>query len=131
MKENELLQQCLRLLRPEVARRYGQVFKHADAFTTGIPDVTVWLKGRVSAWEFKRLERRMVDTKLQRHIMKQLANDGHVARYVVYELDPERTSIVVPDDIADDGSLRGRLQSVEGWSPRFVVNYILAHHTYD
>lgn len=126
MKENQLLAAFLTLARPVLERADGGVlFKHADALTTGVPDVSLTLNGRTSWWEWK-VDRGdgIGGTELQRLTMKRLAAAG-TAYYVVYHVDGE-TMIVRPQDVVRTEYEPWRRQ--EGIDHQYVMEFMRDQH---
>jgi hypothetical protein len=84
LTETEHIAKLLRLLRTRVAGN-GVVFKHQDARTTGIPDLSVTLGGKTSWWEGKVVRHdRVTGVGLQHQVMRELAVAG-TAWYVVWD----------------------------------------------
>jgi len=71
------------------------VIKHADAFTSGVPDLSVTWKGKTSWLEIKYANPEIIERKIQNLMMKRLSIQGS-AWYVIYDCVENRTVIVNP-----------------------------------
>ncbi len=119
------------MLRPQIEHYDGGlVFKHGDAYTTGIPDVSVTCNRKTSWWETKLADPKvnMKGRGLQHVNMRRLAVAGS-AYYVIYE-DHDgvcSTSIVEPRRLLPNGTFTA-LEAVCGWDHQFVVKFIKRVH---
>jgi hypothetical protein len=93
----------MRALRAEIIKtiRGSVVFKHADGFTSGIPDTSITLAGVGTLWvegKFVRKGRKVQSLGLQQRIAVRL---GRSCVYVIYHEDPRRTYVVNPERLDD------------------------------
>ncbi len=128
LSEAKLLADLLKHLR---APKVGNIFKHADGQTTGIPDVsftayhrTVWLEAKVAErWHIKK-----GSTELQRLRMRELAQNG-IAWYVIWNCgdsmggDNWTTCLVQPSQVFQDRTF-SPLHSVGKVNHAFATEFV-------
>lgn len=120
MTEGKLLAPCLKLMRVELAGFV--IIKHADGFTSGIPDVSASEGKRTSWWEFKHGPKIKWEHALQQLTCRRLAHSAFGCHVVLYKDDDESRSTVIltPDEVV--------IGSVPGFDHRFVTNFIRNFH---
>ena len=96
------------------------VFKHHDAITAGIPDLSVTWKGTTTWLEVKYNTDRI--RPLQHNTLLRLARQNR-AYYVIYHLKPQKVRLVNPLLIPDAAGA-----ILEGWDHRGVVALIRSLH---
>lgn len=102
MKEDKPKSELTLLLRQELIGFV--IFRHEDKSTYGVPDTSVTGKGKTSWLEIKLANPDFKSHGQQELTMRRLANAGHYARYIIYEMDSDgakRTRIVHPKDLAN------------------------------
>lgn len=96
MKESEICSRLVKHLR--TVFRQAVVFKHADQFTAGVPDISFTFHGRTTWLELKHAKPSVQDTGLQAANMLRLANAGQ-AYYVIFDQQMDQTFIVEPQNL--------------------------------
>lgn len=128
--EHVLVDQLLALVRPQVERKFGgRVFKHADGYTSGIPDLSVSMAGRTTWWEVKHATPLIKGTELQRVTAGILAK-ASACWYVVYAGTNSRidlTALVAPASVDPEGTFTPK-DTARGLDHVFVLDCILAAH---
>lgn len=76
------------------------VFKHADRFTAGVPDLSVTWMHRTAWVEVKLISAiGILSTGIQRHTLMTLAKTSQFVWYVLYVAYPKTTVIVRPEGL--------------------------------
>ncbi len=116
----------------EIARREcpgAVIFKWADMFNVGVPDVIFTMNLFTTFLEFKFADPDFSSKGIQELTMLRLATQSHHARYVIYEKlgrKEKRTYIVHPKDFAN---WKTRFSFVfEGFDHQSIVNYLRKIH---
>lgn len=108
------------------------VFKLADQWTMGIPDLAVVWGGNTWWFEVKVRRGKLIDREVQRLTMRRLFAAGGRALYVVFDEVKHQTYLVRPDDIGlidrDDwgGGPDPRIDMCEGRNYRAIVLAVAA-----
>lgn len=118
MNERSLLSACLKHLRMTTG---AVIIKHNDAYTSGIPDVSITWRGCTSWWEFKHGDKVKWANPLQQLTCKRFASAGQ-CYIVLYEARGEfnRTVILTPDGV--------ELASARGFDHKFVARFMERAH---
>lgn len=99
------------------------VLKHADRFTSGIPDLTVTWRGVTSWWECKHTPFKRKG--LQTLTAQRLAAHG-ICRYIIF--DAKRTRIVHPNNL---DTWRDAALSCNGYDLEWVARQMKSFHAED
>jgi len=120
MTENKLLAPCLKLMRTEL--NDFVILKHADGYTSGVPDVSVSGRGFTTWWEFKHGPAIKWENALQKRTCQKLAALGTACFVVLYEESAytRRTVILSPDDV--------EVAATAGFDHQFIVNFVRTIH---
>jgi hypothetical protein len=132
MSESLLTRQLMKKLRAELPTFV--VLKHADGWTSGVPDVSVTGNGRTTWLEVKLVELRgIIETKLQRFQMERLERNGGTAFYVMYYTSPFPRSVAIVEpskrsSVAPYHGLTPYLSSIAGHDHDLVVTLLKRIH---
>lgn len=95
--EKSLLANLLNSLRKEIPR--AVIFKHADSWTVGMPDVSISFNYKTT-WIEAKLGPKFSSTGIQDLTMLRLEKEAHCAKYVVFlQEDKKQTYIVSPKNL--------------------------------
>lgn len=123
MKENDLSTKLAARMRTDI--RNSVVFKHADSFTHGIPDISLTANGRSSWWEVKFADPKFNSTGIQELNCLRLAKIS-ICYYVIYDQSFDRTLIVHPFQFKEWRT--HHVASVSGFDHAFVADYARKRH---
>lgn len=105
------------------------IFKHADRFTSGIPDSSIIWNSKTIWLEIKHANPKIKDTGIQEHTMLRLnlASPG-LAWYVVYFQDGkqnEQKTFLLPPEVIHNREMWSSYPWCNGFSHTFVANKLM------
>lgn len=120
MTESRLMAACLKMLRAELPG--AVIFKHADARSSGVPDVSITWRGKTIWIEFKFGSTIKWANGLQQLTCRRLAHAGAcwVVLYKEHGNAIRQTYILTPDE--------QEMEYCIGFSHRFVVDFVKGQH---
>lgn len=124
MSEKSLVESLVRIARREL--KGFVVFKHADRFTHGVPDISSTGSGKTTWWEVKHADPTFDSPGIQELTMKRLDAAGY-ARYIIFRQQPKMTFIVRPVDLAN-WDLDKNILSFVGFDLNAVVETMWKAH---
>lgn len=119
--ESSLTRQLIAVIEQQMSG--AVVLKHADRYTSGIPDMSVTWRGVTTWWECKHAKPRFKSQGLQELIAARLAMHSAGCRYIIFGA--TRTYLVHPDQLH---TWRDAAQYCNGYDLTWVVKRIEEFH---
>lgn len=123
MKETDLTTKLAERFRKTI--RNSIVFKHADSYTHGIPDISVTAHGHTSWWEIKYANPKFASTGIQELNCLKLARVS-ICYYVIFDNAYNMTRIVHPFQFKDWD--RDMVAFTSGFNYDFVSEWAEKRH---